>query len=106
MTEKNQSYNILCLTETKQHQEEIKMRNDIYNFSKLRSKKQKKGGGLKIIGKKHPQINWTQKRTSHRDIDIIEGMCYGKKMKIVLVYFDSNKQSHGTDYESNRQLEK
>jgi len=62
---------------------------------------------LMLMGKKHPYVRWKRKGiTNHKDILVLEGICFGKKKKIVLVYFYSIKTLKERGYVSNRRMEK
>ena len=54
--------------------------------------------------RKEEQVNLEKKESKSSDILEIEGKCYGKEMKIILVYFDANKNAAGK--ERNRAIKK
>ena len=43
-------YNILCLTETQQKKEKVKISDGLYNYKAMRETNDKGGGGLQILG--------------------------------------------------------
>ena len=61
----------------------------------MRKIEDKKGGGLQIMMKKHKQVSFEKRKSVCKDILEIEGRCFGMRIKIILVYFDSNKGGDG-----------
>ena len=96
-----ETYNIVCLTETHR---KVECRGDPERFTTLRKLGEKKGGGLEVRMRKEEQVNLEKKESKSSDILEIEGKCYGKEMKIILVYFDANKNAAGK--ERNRAIKK
>ena len=45
--------------------------------------------------KKDTRVTFEKKESKSSDILDIEGRCFGKEMKIILVYFDANKDAKG-----------
>ena len=92
---KGDEYRILCLTETHHKWKKIETSEGLESFTKMRKVEDKKGGGLQILMKKHKQVNFAKRKSMNRDILEIEGRCFGMQIKIILVYFDSNKGESG-----------
>ena len=86
-------YNILCLTETQQKKEKVKISNGLYNYKAMRESNDKGGGGLQILGRKDNRVEWKEgKEDGCKDILILEGTCFGMGMKVILAYFDVDKK--------------
>ena len=53
-------YNILCLTETKQKIEKVKIADGLYNHTMMRETNDKGGGGLQVIGREDRRVDWKE----------------------------------------------
>ena len=53
----DKEYNIICLTETHQKTEKVKIGEGLFNHLMMREFNDKKGGGLQIIGIQNEQVN-------------------------------------------------
>ena len=60
-------------------------------FSKHRTKKDKKGGGLAIGFKKDNSIKLEEIKVKNKDILALEGTIRNIKIRLILCYFDSTK---------------
>ena len=86
--------NIVCLTETHKN---VESRGNLERIMKMRKIGEKKGGGLEIRMEKDEQIILEEKKSRSSDILEVEGKCYGKEVKIILVYFDANRNAIGKE---------
>ena len=59
-----------------------------------------------VIGQEHEQISWNQTKTENKEMMVMERKSYGKKVKLVLVYFSTSKESIGREYEKYKKLGK
>ena len=53
----DKEYNIICLTETHQKTEKVKIGDGLFNHLMMREINDKKGGGLQIMGIQNEQVN-------------------------------------------------
>ena len=86
----------MCLTET---HKKVEVGDHIENISTLRKVRGKDGerlgGGLQIMMKKTDQINLEKQESKSSDILEVDGICFGREMKIILVYFDVRRNNEG-----------
>ena len=94
---KDEENNIVCLTETHKKVEDIYISRKIKTLNSMRKKKDKKGGGIQILMPKMSEINLEKKENNNKDLLEIEGKIFGMKIKIIIVYFDANKNKRGKD---------
>ena len=94
---KESEHNIVCLTETQQRQDKITMGEKIVSHNAMREKdgEEKKGGGLLIVHRENKRINFEKMENKNKNLLEMKGKCYGQKLRIVLVYFDSDKSKEG-----------
>ena len=92
-----EEYNIVCLTETQQKIDKIRVNRKLENFKRMRDEKDKKGGGLQIMMERRETVKFEQKETRDKNILEIEGRCMNMEMKIILVYMDVNKGKEGQE---------
>ena len=86
------NYNVLCMVETHLRHEKFPIDvNNLHNFNAMREEGDKKGGGLKILMEKTKKVEVVKKESKSSEILEIEGTLFDNKMKIILVYFDVNK---------------
>ena len=104
--ENSQEYNIVCLTETKQRTNKIAVPDSLYSYTAMREgKKATHRGGLQILGLRDKRVEWKKINTGeNKDLLVIEGKCFGVKMRIILVYFDSNKKKDSEQARENKSL--
>ena len=88
-------YNILCIVETHHRWVRYDVLDGLESFYAMRGREDKKGGGLQIIIRKHEQVTLRRKETVSPDVLMVEGVCFGMTMRIILVYFDVNKGPAG-----------
>ena len=70
-------YNILCLTETQQKKEKVKIAEGLYNHTMMRVTNDKGGGGLQVIGRKDERVDWKEVgKGVSKDIMVLEGRCF------------------------------
>ena len=94
---------IFCFTETKVDILDFKPVG-VKIFTKHRSKKEKKGGGLMIGFKEDKKIAMEEIETISNDILAIEGKVRGCKVRIILIYMDSTKKLNGPDFIRNKKI--
>ena len=63
----------------------------------LRGKGGKKGGGIMVLAPEMEEINLHKKENECTELLDLEGEIYGMGIKIVVVYFDSNKNREGNE---------
>ena len=103
---RNKDYtSIFCMTETKVDSHDFKPVG-LKIFSKHRSKKDKKGGGLTIGYKIGMKIKMEEIDVKNRDILAIEGTICNEKIRMILCYFDSTKLKKGVHFQRNRKIQK
>ena len=93
----NEEYNILCLVETHHKWGRLEIAEGLENFTAMRELRDKKGGGLQILMRKHEQVIMEERRCRSRDLLEIEGRCFGLRVRIILVYFDVNRGETGRE---------
>ena len=54
--------------------------------------------------KKDKNIKLEEIGTEHKDVLAVEGTVTNRKIRIILVYFDSTKKKLGKDFERNRKI--
>ena len=70
-----------------------------------RGGKTKQSGGLQILGREDRRVEWTKVDTGEiRDLLVIEGKCFGMRIRIILVYFDSDKKIGSQEAKDNKKL--
>ena len=52
----NEEYNIMCLVETHHKWSRLEIAEGLENFTAMRELRDKKGGGLQILVRKHEQV--------------------------------------------------
>ena len=92
---RKEEVNIVCLTETHKRVEDIYISSKINTFNVMRKKKDKKGGGIQVLLPNMSEIVLEKKENSNRDMLELEGKIHGMRMKMVVVYFDANKDEGG-----------
>ena len=94
---KESGHNIVCLTETQLRQDKLRMGENVVSYNAMRDieGEEKKGGGLMILHKQNKRIRFDKIENKNKNILEMEGKCYGLKIRIVLVYFDSDKSKEG-----------
>ena len=98
-----ENISLICLTETQQKQNKLRIDKDIEKIDSMRNKEgsnkgeSRKGGGLMILYNKKKQIKLEKNENKEKDILEVEGKCIGLKMKMILVYFDTRKNKDGRD---------
>ena len=92
---RKEEVNIVCLTETHKRVEDIYISSKINTFNVMRKKKDKKGGGIQVLLPNMSEIMLEKKENSNRDMLELEGKIHGMRMKMVVVYFDANKDEGG-----------
>ena len=98
-----ENISLICLTETQQKQNKLRIDKDIEKIDSMRNKEgskkgeSRKGGGLMILYNKKKQIKLEKIENKEKDILEVEGKCIGLKMKMILVYFDTRKNKDGRD---------
>ena len=98
-------YNILCLTETQQKIEKVKIADGLYNHTMMRETNDKGGGGLQVIGREDRRVDWKEVKGGRcKDIMILEGKCFGMSIRLILAYFDVGKKKTGDDAGRNRKI--
>ena len=103
---KNKSYNsIFCFTEIKVGSLNFNPKG-IKVFTKHRNRRDKKVGGLMLGYKKDKNIKLEEIETEHKDVLAVEGTVRNRKIRIILVYFDSTKKKSGKDFERNREIQR
>ena len=86
------NYNILCMVETHLRHDKFPIDiNNLHNFNAMREEGDKKGGGLKILMEKTKKVEVVMNESKSTEILEIEGILFDNKIKIILVYFDVNK---------------
>ena len=104
--QKNKNYNsIFCFTEIKVGSLNFNPKG-IKVFIKHRNSRDKKGGGLMLGYKKDRNIKLEEIETEHKDVLAVEGTVRNRKIRIILVYFDSTKKKSGKDFERNRKIQR
>ena len=85
------------LTETQKTMDNIRMGENVVSHSAMRDKKskEKKGGGLMLIHRKNKRINFEKVENKNKNLMEMEGECFGLKLRVILVYFDSDKTKEG-----------
>ena len=103
---RNKEYtSIFCMTETKVDSHDFKPEG-VKIFSKHRTKKDKKGGGLTIGYKIGKKIKMEEIKVKNNDVLAIEGTIGSEKIRLILCYFDSTKLKKGVDFQRNRRIQK
>ena len=92
---RKEEVNIVCLTETHKRVEDIYISSKINTFNVMRKKKDKKGGGIQVLLSNMSEIVLEKKANNNRDMLELEGKIHGMRMKMVVVYFDANKDEGG-----------
>lgn len=64
-------------------------------FCALREKGEKKGGGIQILMPKMKEIKFNKNKNKNKELLEIEGSIFGTKLKIIIAYFDANKNEEG-----------
>ena len=82
-----------------QTHEKTKISGGLSHFSTMRRKEKgsKKGGGIKVIMPKSNDINLQKIDNKSTEILELEGDLYGMGVKIIVVYFDANKNRKGNE---------
>ena len=75
-------------------------------FSKHRSGREKKGGGLALGHATSANVKLEELETKSNDILALEGKINNMKCRIVLCYFDCTKLLQGKDFKRNRYIQK
>ena len=61
---------------------------------------------MKILGRVDQKVRLYKLEGKNNDILEIEGVIFGLKVKIILVYFDCSKNKSGEDFEHKRNMER
>ena len=94
---------IFCFTETKVDNLDFKPVG-LKIFSKQRRIREKKGG-LMIGFKDDKRTIMEEIKVESNDILALEGTVRGSKVRIILVYMDSDKKKRGKDFDRNRKIQ-
>ena len=82
----NKDYNLIGITETQEKVEKVETGEGVFALSRMRREKDKKGGGLMLIGKKDERVKLeVVKGGRHKDVLIVEGVFFGMDVRMVLV---------------------
>ena len=99
-------YNLICLTETQERVEKVKINDAVFRHSIMRRSGEKKGGGLKVLGRVDSRVGLNPVRdVKCNDILALEGIIFGLELRLILVYFDCTKLTSGDDFKRNRDIE-
>ena len=94
--------NITCLTETHEKYEKIEPDRNITTFNVIREKKtdEKRGGGIQVMIPKMTRIDLKKIENINKELLELEGTVFGIGLKIIIVYFDANRNQKGKDRNS------
>ena len=92
---KENEINIVCLTETHKRIEDIYISRKIKTYNTMRTKNDKQGGGLYVLHPKMPEIKLEKVENKNRDLLVLDGKIYELRLRIIIVYFDANKNTEG-----------
>ena len=87
--------NILCLTETKNTYDKVKLGEGLISFSTRRNENDRKGGGIQVIMPKIKQLKFKKIKNDNTELLELEGTIFGMGLKMVVVYFDVRKNQEG-----------
>ena len=96
--------NIVCITETHHRTKKLDIKENVRGFCALRDKGDKKGGGIQILMPKMQQLKFKKVENKNKELLEIEGNLFGVEMKIIIVYFDANRDDEGK--KRNKKLKK
>ena len=94
-------YNIMCLTETGERFERLRLSNDYQVFNSMR--KGKGGGGIKIVLKKHGKVDLKETSSKCAGILDVRGKIGHNDAQIIVIYMAP--QRSGTGAEKNKEIE-
>ena len=95
---------IVCIQETHHQGKILNLNEGIAGLCVTRGGKGKKGGGLQMLFKKDKDINLRNMKNTNKEILEAEGKIYGIGIKIVVVYFDSDRGEDGK--EANKRIKR
>ena len=91
------------MTETHHRYEKLDVSN-LTSYTQMRKKNKRHGGGLQILMRDSKGVEFEEKRQKNEEILVLEGICFGMEMKVILVYFDARKTEEGK--ENNKKIKK
>ena len=93
---------IIALTETQLKMDKITYNKNVANIDTMRSKNEKKGGGITILHKKNGKINLNVIASENNDILDVRGKIENTKIRIISVYLLTGKSDEVNNW--NRRL--
>ena len=96
---KEEEINIVCLTETHEKCEKTDVDRNIRAYNAIREKKagEKKGGGIQVLIPRMSRIKLKEVVNTNKELLELEGTMFGIGIKLIIVYFDANKNQKGKD---------
>ena len=91
----NEEINIVCLTETQNRHEKVKIHDKLSTHFAMREKGEKKGGGIQVIYLRTKQLRIEKIENKNKNLLELEGEIKGFDLKMIIVYFDTKNYGQG-----------
>ncbi len=91
---------LLCLTETQQKIDKIKMSQNLRKLENMRQEKDRKGGGLMIIWQEGKNIELNKVDTLNKDLLYVRGNIGNTSIAIILVYMSVQDKERNENMET------
>ena len=82
---------MICITETQQTVQKLRLKDNTGYISTMREKEDKRGGGIMIVFRNNENIVIEKQHSPHKDLLYAKCTIYSYKFRIIATYFDTKE---------------